>query len=517
MAARLRTFSLPFSRLAIASRQFSSDIKAISCPMDVPLPGAPLSRHVRLADLPVRETRVTTLENGIQVASEDCFGQYCTVGALINAGSRYEVDFPSGVSHFISKLAFQSTCSFSHEDLMQEFEKHGGMLDCQYHRDTVMYGTTGYSSECSSIMRLLSEAVFKPNITDNEMQDARERIAFELEDAELKLDPEPILTELIHTAAFRDNTLGLPKLCPPDNINTISRQNVLEYLQCYYKPLRLTVCGVGIDHDAFVEMARDSFGHIQPSWENTAITRNLTPDNSISQYTGGIEASERDMSTHRLVVNPLPELAHVALGFESCSFNEPDFFTFAVLNSLLGGGGSFSAGGPGKGMYSRLYLDVLNRYSWVQNCTAYHHAYNDSGLFCIYGSSAPSDLRSMTEVLITQFLQLTEGYGDIELSRAKEQLKSMLMMNLESRNIVFEDIGRQVLATRHRQSPQELCDKIDAVTSGQLQDACQKMLKSSPSVAAFGNLRSLPSLDEICTALTGNGRLRSSWRKSWQF
>ena len=80
MAARLRTFSLPFSRLAIASRQFSSDIKAISCPMDVPLPGAPLSRHVRLADLPVRETRVTTLENGIQVASEDCFGQYCTVG-----------------------------------------------------------------------------------------------------------------------------------------------------------------------------------------------------------------------------------------------------------------------------------------------------------------------------------------------------------------------------------------------------------------------------------------------------
>ena len=98
------------------------------------------------------------------------------------------------------------------------------------------------------------------------------------------------------------------------------------------------------------------------------------------------------MSTHRLVVNPLPELAHVALGFESCSFNEPDFFTFAVLNSLLGGGGSFSAGGPGKGMYSRLYLDVLNRYSWVQNCTAYHHAYNDSGLFCIYGSSAPSDV-----------------------------------------------------------------------------------------------------------------------------
>jgi len=28
----------------------------------------------------------------------------------------------------------------------------------------------------------------------------------------------------------------------------------------------------------------------------------------------------------------------------------------------MGGGGSFSAGGPGKGMYTRLYTHVLNRF-----------------------------------------------------------------------------------------------------------------------------------------------------------
>ena len=37
---------------------------------------------------------------------------------------------------------------------------------------------------------------------------------------------------------------------------------------------------------------------------------------------------------------------------------------------LMGGGGSFSAGGPGKGMFSRLYLNVLNRYAlyYLQCC-----------------------------------------------------------------------------------------------------------------------------------------------------
>lgn len=45
----------------------------------------------------------------------------------------------------------------------------------------------------------------------------------------------------------------------------------------------------------------------------------------------------------------------------------------------------------------------------------------------------------------------------MELERAKTQLKSMLMMNLESRPVIFEDVGRQVLATGHRKLPHELC------------------------------------------------------------
>lgn len=48
----------------------------------------------------------------------------------------------------------------------------------------------------------------------------------------------------------------------------------------------------------------------------------------------------------------------------------------------------------------------------------------------------------------------------MELERAKTQLKSMLMMNLESRPVIFEDVGRQVLSTGRRKLPHELCDLI---------------------------------------------------------
>ena len=89
---------------------------------------------------------------------------------------------------------------------------------------------------------------------------------------------------------------------------------------------------------------------------------------------------------------PLPDLVHISVGIETAPYDDPDFFAFTVLNTMMGGGGSFSAGGPGKGMYSRLYLNVLNKYHWIYSATAYHHSYADSGLFCIHASSHPSQV-----------------------------------------------------------------------------------------------------------------------------
>lgn len=80
---------------------------------------------------------------------------------VIDSGSRYEVAYPSGVSHFLEKLAFgvilsslnlqnlslmffcffltiQSTASYkSKDDILQELEKHGGICDCQGSRYAV--------------------------------------------------------------------------------------------------------------------------------------------------------------------------------------------------------------------------------------------------------------------------------------------------------------------------------------------------------------------------------------------
>ena len=66
--------------------------------------------------IPAAATQITTLSNGLRVASEPKFGQFCTVGVCIDSGSRYEVAYPSGISHFLEKISYNSTATFKSKD-----------------------------------------------------------------------------------------------------------------------------------------------------------------------------------------------------------------------------------------------------------------------------------------------------------------------------------------------------------------------------------------------------------------
>ncbi|KAK7077615.1 hypothetical protein SK128_025082 [Halocaridina rubra] len=103
--------------------------------------------------------------------------------------------------------------------------------------------------------------------------------------------------------------------------------------------------------------------------------------------------------------------------------------------------------------------------------------------------------------------------GKEELERAKVQLQSMLLMNLERRPVVFEDIALQVLATGKRLQPDYYMELIKNVTADDIVRASGQMLRSKPSIAALGTLDRLPSLSDMEGALLDkNGQLPSKRR-----
>jgi processing peptidase subunit alpha len=475
---------------------------------------------------PTQLDKITRLPNGIRVASEDLPDAFSGVGVYIDAGSRYENEYLRGASHIMDRLAFKSTDKRSADEMLETVEHLGGNIQCASSRESMMYQAATFNSAIPATVELLAETVRTPNITDEEIQQQLETARYEVK--EIWSKPELILPELVHMAAFKDNTLGNPLLCPEDRLSVIDKDVIEAYRDTFYRPERIVVAFAGVPHAEAVRLTEQYFGDMKspelPTLSRTGSETSLDsatssdsstttsttsapspppqqPSNLLSKipffknlstsapsnaavlsqipspltlndlqqpalYTGGFLS----LPPQPPPLNPnLPTFTHIHLAFEGLPISSDDIYALATLQTLLGGGGSFSAGGPGKGMYSRLYTNVLNQHGWVESCVAFNHSYMDSGLFGIAASCYPGRTGKMLEVMCRELRALTldtgfSALGEIEVQRAKNQLRSSLLMNLESRMVELEDLGRQVQTHGRKIPVLEMTRRINELT-----------------------------------------------------
>lgn len=398
-------------------------------------------------------SQLTTLNNGVRVATSNVPGHFSALGIYIAAGSRYETANLKGCTHIVDRLAFKSTEHISGREMTETLELLGGNYQCSSSRETMMYQASVFNNDVEKMFSLMAETVRFPKITEEELAEQKTTAEYEIDEVWNKHDL--ILPELLHVTAYSGETLGSPLLCPKELVPSISKYYLKDYRNKFYTPHNIVAAFVGIPHEQAVDYASKYFGDMSSSYPPISVKP--------AHYTGGETCIPPGP-----VFGGLPELYHIQIGFEGLPIDHPDIYALATLQTLLGGGGSFSAGGPGKGMYSRLYTHVLNQHYYVENCIAFNHSYSDSGIFGISASCVPQAAPYMAEIIAQQLantfsndsLKLTEE----EVSRAKNQLKSSLLMNLESKLVELEDLGRQIQLHGRKISTNEMIENIERLT-----------------------------------------------------
>lgn len=442
----------------------------------------------------------------------------------------------------------QSTSSRTSEQMLESLETLGGNIQCASSRESLMYQSASFNSAVPTTLALLAETIRDPLITELEIQQQLETAEYEI--SEIWSKPELILPELVNMAAYRENTLGNPLVCPQERLPFINKQVVEKYRSTFFHPERIVVAFVGVNHEEALKITEKYFGDMksEQSWllSGTGLDSSFTDTPTSSRYASSSTSSSslssvssspatssstsptqssrfltglpflKNLSTSApsqasvssatptytpqnltapshytggfLSLPPLPpppnpalpHLSHIHLAFEALPISSSDIYALATLQTLLGGGGSFSAGGPGKGMYSRLYTNVLNQHGWVESCIAFNHSYTDSGLFGISASCNPARVKEMLDVMCRELQNLTldKGYQalqPIEVNRAKNQLRSALLMNLESRMVELEDLGRQVQVHGRKVGVKEMCAQIEALTVKDLRNVARQV------------------------------------------
>ena len=365
----------------------------------------------------------------------------------------------------------------------------GGNIMCSASREAIAYQSAHFQKATPLAVSLIADTVTNARFAPEEVEIQREAARYEIR--EFKSKPETYLPEVLHHVAYNGETLGNPLFCPEERIDSIDTQLLLDTKKDWYRPERMVIAGSGIDHQELVELAEKHLSslkyipsvapqlstptrspsaqapispHLLAPGQPSSLYKSMTRAASYLYNSGGQPQLEIPPSVinprspanysggYRFIHDPSSEFDHLYLAFEGSGIHDQDIYTLATIQVLLGGGGSFSAGGPGKGMYSRLYTHILNHYAQIDHCAAFHHIYTDSSLFGLFASFLPNTPRShgnsakdiLPHLAHQLSLLLYTPIPRSELDRAKNQLKSSMIMTLESKSLEVEDLGRQV-------------------------------------------------------------------------
>jgi mitochondrial-processing peptidase subunit alpha len=460
---------------------------------------------VSAKERPVPETIVSTLSNGMRVVTQETYGHVSTIGIVSQMGSRYETTgVNTGVTNLLELMAFGASNRFVDGNAVNDQLRDWlGTRFAHAGREQSMYGIDLLRPYVSNGCEMLADVLLHPQFQATEIDHAKETIHFLTTNDHLP--PEFLMSEAMQVAAFgSDQQLGQPHGCPVDSLSNIHRDVVMDWWQSQViqNPKGMVLGGAGIEHDLMVRLGEQHFGHLQQQDTHRAVSIPST-------YRGGfkvvplpipMDGAEELNADQFSVVHREKRLTRVAVALEVGGWHSDSLVPICVLQTLLGGGSSFSAGGPGKGMYSRLYRQILNRYHWAESAEAFTSFHHEAGILGITGRADANKSADMVKTFCFHLKRLaTEPVSEEELDRARNMLRNDVMTQLESRFVLFEDMSRQVLSFGKREHISETVAKVDAVTAEDILAIMSRAIVKPPTVCAVGvDVGHVPSYEQVC-------------------
>jgi processing peptidase subunit beta len=231
----------------------------------------------------------------------------------------------------------------------------------------------------------------------------------------------------------------------------------------------------GVNHDELVKYAEQHFGSLKTN-ETTTTTPIIQP----CRYTGS-EIRVRDDDIR---------LAHVAISVEGTSWSDADTIPLMVASTLIGSWDRSMASGGNIG--SQLAQKSAENHL-CHSFQAFNTCYADTGLWGVYFVTDRQKIDDFLHFLHNEWMKLCTSVTEAEVNRAKNLLRTNMLLQLDGSTPICEEIGRQLLVYNRRLPLHELEERIDAVSANVIRKVCMKYIYDQcPAISAVGPVEQLP-------------------------
>jgi len=434
---------------------------------------APKGKSSKHTSLKKQDAKITTLPNGLVIASLENYTPVSQVSVLFKAGPRYEKGKTIGVNHTLRNAAGLTTKNASVFGITRNVEQLGGSLRCTSTREHISYSLECVRSEIELGIKFLSSVstrqVFKPW----ELKDYQYRTTLDL--AGLQQCPATQAIENLHKAAFRTG-LGNSLYAPSYAVGSHSTDMLRQFVSQHFTTNRMAVVGVGVDHESLV-------GYVDSQFK---VESGAGPESPASKYSGGEVRVETDSG-----------LVYAAVATEGVGIGKTqEAFALGVLQQIIGVGPQVKRGSGPSSKLTQALLKVTENPHAVSSLNV---NYSDSGLFGFFIAGQAEDMGKLLKAAVGLLSSTTKSGAitekDVQLG--KHKLRAALHMSVESNSNLAEELGVRALVTKEAATPGEVDKLIDAVTVADVTNVAKKVLNGKPSMAAVGDLTHTPYLDQL--------------------
>jgi predicted Zn-dependent peptidase len=421
----------------------------------------------------VREKRIdiTQLANGFTVATERMPEiATATLGVWVGTGSRHEMAHEHGLSHLIEHMAFKGTTRRSARQIAEDIENVGGDINAATSVEYTSYTARVLGETIDVALDVLGDILIHSTFEAGEL--AREKGVILQEYASVEDTPDDLVYDAFMETAYAGQPIGRPILGTPETVRSFDEATIRAFLAREYAPGKMVLAAAGnVDHGRIVETAERLFGGMPaaPIREPEA-----------GRYSGGERRLPRKL-----------EQANLVLGLPGLSFKDPGYYATHLFAHILGGG-----------LTSRLWHEVRENRGLAYSIDAFHWPFSDTGLFGVGAGTAGADVAELIDVTLATMRQATQDVSEVEMVRAKAQMKVALLTALETPGGRIERIARQLLSWGRVVPSDEIVLKVDALSTDEVREAGRRLLQGAPTLAAIGPIKGLPSLARIGAALS---------------
>jgi predicted Zn-dependent peptidase len=348
-------------------------------------------------------------------------------------------------------MLFKGTTHRKAYHILSRLEDVGGELNAYTTKEETVIHASFLSPDYERAVELIADLALNSVYPPKEIEKEKEVVIDEINS--YRDNPGELIFDDFEEVIFRDQAIGRGILGKPETVRSFNREMILDFLERNYQTDRMVFCSVGnIGIAKILKLFTRYF---------SGVTEKITLPAAKTIWNYQPVTITRKLDTWQ---------CHCIIGNISYSITDNRRMGMFLLNNILGG----------QGLNSRLNLSLREKNGLAYNVESNYNPYCNTGVFSIYFGTEAVNLEKSIEITMKELsLLMNKRLGGIQLSKSKKQIKGYMARSYENHESLMLSLGKTLLAYNEIDSFEDICRKIDGITSSELIETANEIFERS--------------------------------------